>query len=213
MMGLGSLGFGAAGWAAVVIVAGLLSLLVLVYWTHRRPSIDEQVEHLVEQADDEPLTFAPPDVSPSPWGALKTWYHLSRANRLAKKGYVKWYRLGSTMSRPKWVKPTAEGAGTPKVTVSGQPHYFPKEAMVADARTGAWVAVHREGEADPLNLRDPAYPGIETDAMERIINLEAEDKPPGFLDNLDISPQMMMYLVIGLLFLLYAVYRYTNGGF
>jgi hypothetical protein len=136
--------------------------------------------------------------------------HLQRGKKLAKKGYVRWHRLDSTLASPEWVKPEQDGTGVPKYTVDGQPYYFPKDAMVTDERTGAWVAVHCEGEADPINLRDPAYPGIETDLIERIINLEAENQPPGFFDNLNISQQALLWGGMAVLFVLYAAYRYMG---
>jgi hypothetical protein len=140
--------------------------------------------------------------------------HYQRARKLSKKGYVKWYRVGSTMSRPTWVKPEMEGQGLPKYDAGNGPYYFPKESMVSDELTGAWVAMHREGEADPINLREPAYPGIETDLVERTINLEAEDKPPGLLDKLSMggmSTQAMLYGGMALLFGVYVVYAWYTG--
>lgn len=199
-------------------VIGLLGAVVAYAYYER--TLDERDEAFqsflanVEYLDQGRLvSFDPPDVSTGLWGLFSLWRHLARQKRMAKKGYVKWYRLDSTLDRPTWVKPTQEGAGVPKVTVSGQPYYFPKDSMVSDSRTGAYVAMHREGEANPINLRDPAYPGIETDLIERLINLEAEDKPPGLFDNLlGLDDQTLMWVLIGVLFVLYAGYRYLGGG-
>lgn len=199
---------------------GLLGIATLAatgaaYYYYRlyRDGLDERFDELFEE-EDGALSFDPPSMTRSPLDYLRVMRHYQRASKLAKRGYVRWYRLGSTMSRPKWVKPEQEGTGVPKYDDGGQPYYFPKEAMVSDSLTGAWTAIHREGEADPINLRDPAYPGIETDLVERIINLEAEDKPPGLLDSLTgLSTQAMIYGGMALMFVVYAGFRYMNGGF
>ena len=84
--------------------------------------------------------------------------------------------------------------------------------MLSDARTGAWVAMHRRNEADPLNLRDPVMPSVPADRLQEIINLEAEAEKPGFLSGLDLS---MTSIMIGggvIIFLVYAAYYVMNGG-
>ena len=204
-----------------LLVTGVLGVLgiagaVAAYWYFEqyRDARLQDFEYLATRVDDgESIDFSAPDVSGSLLDYVRVARHLKRGQRLAKKGYVKWFRLDSTLSRPTWVKPEQDGAGVPKVTVDGQPFYFPKDAMVADATTGAWVALHREGEGDPINLRDPAYPGLEADLVERTINLEAEDKPPGFLDNMfgGMDQTTLMYLSVGVMFVIYAAYRYMGG--
>jgi hypothetical protein len=208
--------YGIPSWQ--LIVAGALLLTVgtagVAYLSYRRlrVGLDDQFDQLIAEEDE--VTLKPPDTHNTPLDYLRVMRHFQRARKLAKKGYVKWYRVGSTMSRPTWVKPTLEGQGLPKHENDDGPYYFPKEAMVSDELTGAWVAMHREGEADPINLREPAYPGIETDLVERTINLEAEDKPPGLLDKLSmggLSTQAMIYGGMALLFLVYAGYAWYTG--
>ncbi len=171
---------------------------------------DQRVERVLEEADG-PVEFPVPEMRMGPLDYFRAMRHLQIQKKAAQKRYVKWFRLGSTMQRPRWVKPKASGSGPPKITVDGQPYYFERDAMVVDERTGAHVAVHIEGESDPINLSDPAYPGVEADRMERIINLEAEDKPPGLFDGLaDMDSQTMLWLGIGLLFIMFAAYRYLG---
>lgn len=197
---------------AVVSVLGTGSVAMTAWYYHDADSVDDRLEELVADAseDGRRVAFNPPELSGSLLDYYRVMRHLQRGKKLAKKGYVRWHRLDSTLAAPEWVKPEQDGTGVPKYTVGGQPYYFPKDAMVTDERTGAWVAVHREGEADPFNLRDPAYPGIETDLIERIINLEAENQPPGFLDNLNISQQALLWGGMAVLFVLYAAYRYMG---
>ena len=207
---------------ASLIATSVLSLLGIAgagaayyYYEQNREAREQDFEaYLDELEEGEPVDFKPANVSAGLLGIIAEWRHVAKSKRMAKKGYVKWYKLDSTLSRPTWVKPKQSGSGVPKARSNGKPYYFPKKAMVADSTTGAWVALHREGEADPINLRDPAYPGLEADVVDRVINLEAEDKPPGMLDNLfgGMSQQMLLYGSIAIMFLLYAAYRYSAGG-
>jgi len=210
-----------------------LGAYVMAWWQERATVEDELDEELpaeedvvtaelfdddgdgdrpVDVDDDvQPVAFEPPEISLSPLDWVRAGRHLQKQRKAAKRGWIKWYRVGANFSRPQWVKPVQDGAGTPKVTDGGQPYYFDRDAMVVDERTGAWVAVHPEGEADPINLADRAYPGIETDLVERIINLEAENEPSTSLLGLGgMSSQQLMWLGIGALFLVFAAYRYMG---
>lgn len=227
--------------AAVVLVPLLLGMGLGAYvmaWWQERPTVEEEIDEelpddgdvataeLFPEEDSEdgasesapdpdrdlqPVAFDPPEISLSPLDWIRAGRHLQKQKKAAKRGWVKWYRVGANFSRPRWVKPVQEGAGTPKVTDDGQPYYFEKDAMVVDERTGAWVAVHPEGEADPINLADRAYPGIETDLVERILNLEAENEPSTSLIGLGgLSMQQLMWLGIGALFIVFAAVRYMG---
>lgn len=195
---------------AMLLVGGGYALAKLHL---ERDDLETQVAKELAESDGE-VTFEPPEVSLGPLDYIRAARHLQKQRKAAKKGWVKWYRIGSNFGRPKWVKPKLDGSGIMKYSEDGQPYYFEKDAMLTDQRTGAWVAVHRDGEADPINLADPAYPGIQADKMQRVINLEAEDKPPGLFDNLfgGMDSQTMMWLGIGLLFIVFAAYRYMGGA-
>lgn len=171
-----------------------------------------EAEVLNKLASDGETTFEPVDISMNPLDYYRAMRHLQKQRKAGKRGYVKWYRLGSNMKRPVWVKPELDGAGVPKYKTDGIPYYFEPDSMVVDERTGAYVAMHREGESDPINLRDFAYPGISGDKMDKVINLEAESKPPGFLDSLNLSNQTLLWGSMGLLFIVFAGYRYMGGG-
>lgn len=209
MMGL-STSLLVGGVLAVLGTAGLAGAGFLHY--RAKQTAEDRLESALDDADD-PVALAVPEMTLGPLDYYRAMRHLQTQKKAAKKGYVKWFRLGSTMQRPRWVKPDPSGSGRPKVTIDGKPYYFDRDAMLVDERTGAWVAVHIEGESDPINLADPAYPGIMADNMERIINLEAEDKPPGLFDNLTgMDTTTLMWLGIGLLFLVYAAFRYMGGA-
>jgi hypothetical protein len=201
-------------WLLPAVLGTIIGLLIgsLAVWYYReREGIDEQVAAMLSDTDRGPVEFEAPNLSLTPMDWIRAGRHLQKQRKAAKRGWVKWYRIGSNMSSPKWVAPDRDGSGLPKTTVDGEPYYFNPEAMVIDERTGAYVAVHRDGESDPINLQDPAYPGIETDLMERTINMEAESDPPGFLDGLGgMSMQTLLWIAIGVSFVIYAGMRYLG---
>lgn len=203
------------------LVAGVLGLLVLVFagvaWYYYRQyaqTLEEGIEEIATETEDGELLFEAPTMSTPLFDFVRVMRHREREKKMAAKGYVKWYRLGATLSRPRWVKPTLEGTGVPEFEVKGHTYFFPKESMVTDSLTGAYVAIHPEGEGNPINLRQPAYPGMMTDLIERVANLKAEDTPPGMLSNLpgNLSTQTMIYGGMALLFVIYAAYWFMSGG-
>lgn len=176
-----------------------------------RRRLQEEMNQLVPSADNE-AALEPPELDSSLAGLVGYWRHLAKSKKLAKRGYVKWYKVDSTMQRPKWVKPTPDGAGVPEYYDSGDDvtYLFPKDAMISDAQTGAYVAVHRSGEAEPINLRDPAMPAIPADRLEEVINLEAESEAPGFFSRLDLDPKMILWFGIALMLVMGALQQFMG---
>jgi hypothetical protein len=182
------------------------------YWYVRREkaTIDAEVDAILNEStldveDGEVLELEPVNVRSTFVGLLQTWRRRAKERRLAENGYIKWYRLDSQLQAPKWVKAEqSDGRGIGKVSADDGPYYFDRDAMVTDARTGAWVAVHEVGDADPVNLRDTAYPGIPVDRLEELLDMEAEADKPGFFEGLDISGGTAFILITVVLFLIYA---------
>jgi len=209
----------------VVGLAAVVALVVggVAWWVKRETALlDLEANARVKAAeaagnDDEPGTavdLEPPDVTDGFLGLIQMWRHRGKGARLAKKGYVRWYKLDARVNRPKWIKPSFDGTGEGEYHDKGDDvtYLFPREAMLSDARTGAWVAMHRRNEADPLNLRDPVMPAVPADRLQEIINLEAEAEKPGFLSGFDLSmPQIMIGGGV-IIFLVYAAYFVMNGG-
>jgi hypothetical protein len=194
------------------IIAGLLTILGAYGYVQRdRPSLEEEVEALTEQAGDE-IALKPPDIGRSILGALALWRHKSKEQKLARKGYVKWYRLGAGLSRPKWVKPSQESAGLPEITSGGEKYYFPTDALVVDSTSGAYVAIHEEGSAMPLNLADPPLPPVPVELLQRVIDLEAESEAPGWLSGLSITPKKLLWGFIGFILVFSLVMQVFGGG-
>lgn len=209
---------------ALVVGAGALVVGAVAWWYKlQNEAITSEVDSKVVAAeasadeDDEPgatVDLEPPEVRDGFFGLLQMWRHRTKGAKLAKKGYVRWYKLDARMNRPQWVKPKFRGAGEGEYHDRGDDvtYLFPREAMLSDARTGAWVAMHRRNEADPINLRDPVMPSVPADRLQEIINLEAESEKPGFLSGLDLSMGQMTVAAVVVMFLVYAGYYAMNGG-
>lgn len=206
--------YGVLGGAGIVIV---LAAWGLAEYAKRTADID--VDASIEQAIPEEggahaLSVDPPEVTDSMLGLMAAWRHRRKEKRLARKGYLKWYKIGSNRRRPVWVKPTHDGQGVPQYydKEDDVTYLFPTGALVTDSRTGAWVAEHRIGEAEPINLREPAYPPLDADRLEEVINLEAESDAPSFFDRFGLDTTTMMWGLIGVAFIGFAAYRQMGGG-
>lgn len=201
--------------AVIVVVAGGVAL-----WLRREnAALDAEIDAKLatdggEHAVPATVDLEPPEVTDGLWGLIQLWRHQAKGARLAKKGYVRWYKLDARVNRPKWIKPSYSGTGEGEYhdKSDGVKYLFPREAMLSDSRTGAWVAMHRRNEADPINLRDPVMPAVPADRLQEIINLEAEAEKPGFLSGFDLSmPQILIGGTV-IIFLVYAAYYVVNGG-
>ncbi|MCG1002866.1 MULTISPECIES: hypothetical protein [Halobacterium] len=202
----------AAGAALLGVLLGSITVGSVAYYRSRKRAIDEEVDEATDPlvADDstvgDAVELEPIDTRSGIAGLLSAWQRRRKEQRLAEKGYVKWIRIGSSVQSPEWVKPSYRGTGAGEYydREDEVTYLFPKEAMLPDSTTGAWVAMHRENEADPVNLRDPVMPAAPADRLQEIINLEAEAEQPGFLDQLDISGTQAFIVITVVLFLVYA---------
>lgn len=205
----------AAGGAIVLLT--IIGYGISRYFGNRA---EEDVEDLVDAPDENPdkpgqtVELETPEIRSGIIHLLKIWWHRTRAKKLAEKGYVKWYKLDATMKRPKWVKPRYDGTGEGEYYDSADDvtYLFPKDAMVPDAQTGAWTAIHLRNEADPINLRDGLMPAVPADRLQELINLEAESEEPGFFDKHYISGTTLFIIVTVILFLVYAATQVLGGG-
>lgn len=177
--------------------------------------LDEEALDAIERRQQDSIQLDPPDVSGSILATLKVWRHRAKQERLARKGYVKWYKIGSKLSRPRWIKPTKDGSGEWKFYDSDDNYwyYFPEDGMVTDAMTGAYVAIHHRGESTPINLRDPIMPAIDADRLREVIQLEVESDAPGFFDKLDLDSGQILAGGIALMLILAALAQLLGGGF
>jgi hypothetical protein len=165
----------------------------------------EEFDAALEGMDEEghAVVLPAPETSGSLLSIFRSNQHRKKAKKLAGKGYVRWFKFDGMLERPRWVKPERSGSGVPKYFDKDDDcHYlFPEDALVTDSRTGAPVAVHHSGQAEPVNLADPEYPPIDSDRLEEIINLEIESEPPGWLSKFDLDSTTIMFVMIALILL------------
>lgn len=154
----------------------------------------------------------PPKTDGTITSLLATWRHRVKSKKLARKGYIRWYKIDAQLHRPQWVKPFRNGDGQPVYYSDGDPYWFPRDALVTDAQTGAFVAAHQEGDADPINLRDPMMPGLPTDRLQEAIELSVESDEPGFFDKHDLDSSTIIAIGIASLLILGAVGKLIGGG-
>jgi len=195
---------------AVLVVTLLFGGLFIYVWQLKR-RIDAQVDDAIDEAEqnadsDEPpvVNLEPPAVQIASLGLTQTLLRLystyRKRRKLATKGYVQWYFMDSTFPTPKYVKPEEQGGGIPELKHDGDRYLFPREALVPSETEGMWTAVHKRGDAMPINLGTPGRPAIESDELEEYLNLRVSAEPPSALDFLfDIEPeQLLTYTIIGL---------------
>jgi hypothetical protein len=209
-----------------VLFAGLFGAgVTALYYRRVTLRVEEEVRDLEAEAVDElnedstgyGVELPPPDVGRSVLDIFKVWLHVRKQARLAKRGYIKWYRVGSRLHKPKWIKPEHKGAGEYEYTSrkDDQTYVFPEEALVTDGVTSAFVAIHKIGEAEPIDLRDPGWATLDADRLQTVIDLEIAREPPGSLSSLPLSSQQLKWVGFGLLFVVvYFGLNYTGmiGG-
>jgi len=200
-----------------MILAGAVGLLVgmatagVAMWYRHQSRKREYFNQLLEDIsnDGESVSLSAPEVGSGFFDVFKYIRHRQKAKRLAKRGYVKWFKYdGGMLQQPQWVKPKRRGAGVAEYNDGDSTYLFPEDALVTDAETGAQVAVHHTGQAEPVNISSPEVPPIDADRLDKVINLEIESDPPGLLSRLDFGPQMILYGGIALMLLLGGVQQF-----
>lgn len=152
-----------------------------------------------EQSDDPIEELRPPSVADARFGWFgqlwRTRNWLKKREKLRGKGYVQWYLVDDQFSTPKYVKPERKGGGLLELKHDGERYLFPENAMVP-SENGLWTVIHRKGEADPLNLRDPARLSIPTDELEEYLNLRVSSTPPSWWDSLGLDMSDLVKIAI-----------------
>jgi len=130
----------------------------------------------------------------------RTRRYLKKRQKLIGDGYVRWHLIGDSFQRPKFIKPERKGGGIPEKEVDGETYLFPKQAMVP-SENGMWTVVHREGEADPINLKDPVRLSIDSDRLKEYLDLRVSSSAPGLLDGLGLDSGDLLKIAVALIIL------------
>ncbi len=134
--------------------------------------------------------------------SLKKVYRGRRRKKALKKGYVRWYLLGDSISEEQLVKPKfKDGGNIPEVEVDGETYLFPEEAMIPSADDGVYVCMHRKGRADPIDLRSDNSYAIGAKTLKEYLTMRVTSSKPGLglgLGDLD-TKQLMTYGLLAII--------------
>ena len=148
-----------------------------------------------DEADPEVVELDPPRMDTG--GKLRQMWrtrrYLKKREKLIGDGYVQWFLIEDTFPRPKFVKPSRYGAGIAELEHDGERYLFPDQAMLP-SDDGMWTVVHRKGEADPMNIKEPSELAIPSDRLEEYLNLRVQTTPPGWLDAMDLDASTIITL-------------------
>lgn len=146
------------------------------------------------------VSLDPPTMRGSRFGVigemLKTWRYLNKTEKLAGKGYVKWYLIDDTFPKPKFVKPEDEnGTGIPRVEHDDGVYLFPRDAAKGSAENGMWTFIHQAGDAEPLNIHDYRETVLKPEEVEEWLTQTVSSEQPtdGLLDIFgDVDPRVLI---------------------
>lgn len=216
--------YGYSPWvvAGVAVLAGAAVVGVVVTVVNYLGDGDEDDLAEFREPDGtlpDEVELAPPTLRGSSFGAigelLKTWRYLRKAERLAGKGYVKWYCIDDTFPAPRFVKPEDKGTGEREYEHDGGIYLFPDDGRKPDAHTGMWTYIHQKGDPEPLNLTDYRETVMTSEQMDEWATqaVTAERPSSGLLDGLaGLTPQQMMMGAVGASILVAVVFSQLGGA-
>jgi len=120
------------------------------------------------------------------------------------KGYIRWYLVDDSISKPKYIQPEFhEGGNIPEFEHKGDTYLFPEDTMIPDADDGIWTVMHREGEAEPIDLRNANEDPIKAHALHEYLTMRVTDTNPGGLGLPGLGNitgmQALQYLIFGII--------------
>lgn len=150
------------------------------------------------QPDDDLVEVDPPRMNTKRWRQwIRTKRWLKKREKLLGDGYIEWWLVGDTVER-QFIKPDQKGGGIPEKEVDGDTYLFPRSALVP-SEGGMWTCIHKRGEADPINLNDPAKESIPSDVLKEYLDLRVSATAPGILEGLGIDMGDLLKIGIGLI--------------
>jgi hypothetical protein len=160
-------------------------------------------------------TLSQPDLQNARFGTFseiwRLWRHHRKRRRLASEGYVQWYLIDDTFPTPRFVQPELKGGGIAELEHDGVTYLFPRRAMVASEQQGLWTVIHKRGEAEPINLREPSRDAIKADEVKEFLEMRVTSSPPSWLDGMDLDASQLLKLGLGLI-VVYAVVKSSLGN-
>jgi hypothetical protein len=213
--------------AVVVVGGGLAGLYLFLNHSGNSPTEDgdgvdlpDEVEPVdgVEAMGDDPqaVRLKQPSYTRMPLGIIKQFWkmrqHYLKEQKLQNKGYVKWFVVRDTWPEPLYVQPEQNADGVPRVYYEGKPYAFPDSGLLPDERQGMLTCIHKHGEADPINVREPADDAIPAQQWHEILNMSLESSPPGLLDRLNIDGQDAVMYALAATIVVAVGWSLVGGG-
>lgn len=150
------------------------------------------------QPDGDLVEVNPPRMDTKKWRQwIRTKRWLKKREKLLGDGYIEWWLVGDTVER-QFIKPDQKGGGIPEKEVDGDTYLFPRSALVP-SEGGMWTCIHKRGEADPINLSDPAKESIPSDVLKEYLDLRVSATAPGILEGLGVDMGDLLKIGIGLI--------------
>lgn len=206
-------------WYEIVFVLLVAAAFVAGgYLVYRSRQLSAEVQEDLAANGGQIVEMTPPNVRSERFGLMKTVREKRKKKRMLDKGYVQWYLIDDSFPRPQFVKPKRDESGVPKVEKGDETYLFPPHGRLPSEEQGMWTYVHRKGEADPVNLRDPDDLAIPADVLSEYLTMAVTSKPPGLLGGLgglglgDMdSMDLLRYTVVGMV-LLFIGLEVSGGG-
>lgn len=196
---------GGAAIIALAISAGLYA--AGRYHGMTSSSDDLEVIEGLEGGDGFKMTSYGPGDDP---GLLSIWMREKKKKKALGEGLVRWHLVGSSFSKPMYVKPEREHSGNmPEIEYEGSTYYFPEKVTIPAESEGVPVVVHRKGESDPVNLRDNWDLAVDAGTLNEYLTMTVTSKKPdsglglgiGDMDSMDLLRYGLLG-IIGLFILL-----------
>lgn len=167
---------------------------------------------IAEEADDGPIELDRPSINSSTTiSAIKEKH---KKERLAGKGYVKWYLVNESFPEPKFIKPEPGKGGIPQYEYEGETYLFPRANRLPSNAEGIWTYIHRKGEAEPMPLRDTNELAIPADVLSEYLTMSVSTGKPKFGFGLGDMGSMdyLRYGILGLI-AIFILLEFTGGLF
>jgi hypothetical protein len=208
-----------ATWQLATVGMGLLATTAMAGWSAAErwgQTKAAEAEAITPDGEGDIVDLQPPDLRTARFGTLgelfRVWRYLDKRRKLANKGYVQWFLVGDTFPTGKFVKPDAKSGGMRELDHDGVTYLFPRDAMLPDENQGVLTFVHKRGDAEPLNLRDPAHESIPADVLDEYLSMRVSASAPSLLDQFDMNPKDLIKYAIGGIILLAIGKGVLEGG-
>lgn len=192
-------GIGTQAALGIATVLGIVASYLVGYWFGMsRGSDSVEFEPIEGLEDNAGFTTYEGDGAK---GLLGTYFAQKKKRSVLKDGMVRWHLVGSSLSEPMYVSPELKGGGNvPELDYEEETYLFPKGSAVPSEEEGVPTFVHREGEADPMDLRNDWDLALNSKSLSEYLTVRVTSKSPtgmGMLSDLD-TMDYVRYGIIGI---------------